>query len=91
MSATKWISLITVGEILKEEFTFDNWKWQQENNVLITEDFRADCLNRVLYKCPCCKKEGSMVGKGVNLLCHHCNTKWTLTEKGTLETENNQQ
>ena len=80
-----------LNEILKTEFTFDNWKWQQENNVLITEDFRADCLNRVLYKCPCCKKEGSMVGKGVNLLCHHCNTKWTLTEKGTLETENNQQ
>ena len=40
-----------LNAILKKEFTFDNWKWQQDNKVVINEPFRADCLNRVLYKC----------------------------------------
>lgn len=74
-----------LNEILATEFNFDNWKWQQENNVKITEPFRADYLNRVLYKCPECGTEGKMLGKGINLTCSQCGTKWTLQEDGTLE------
>nr|MCR4580708.1 1-acyl-sn-glycerol-3-phosphate acyltransferase [Treponema sp.] len=44
-------SLEEINQLLQKEFTFDNWKWQQENNISINESFRADCLNRVLYKC----------------------------------------
>ena len=74
-----------LNEILATEFNFDNWKWQQENNVKITEPFRADYLSRVLYKCPECGTEGKMLGKGINLTCSQCGTKWTLQEDGTLE------
>ena len=78
-------SVDELNEILKNEFTFDNWKYQQENQVLIKEPFRADFLNRVLYKCPCCTSEGNMEGKGIYLTCRKCNAKWELTEKGFLE------
>ncbi|MBO7136839.1 MAG: 1-acyl-sn-glycerol-3-phosphate acyltransferase [Spirochaetaceae bacterium] len=78
-------SVDELNEVLKNEFTFDNWKWQRENNVRITEPFRADFLNRVLYKCTCCGTEGKMLGKGVNLSCNACGAVWTLTEYGTLE------
>ncbi|MCQ2592616.1 MAG: 1-acyl-sn-glycerol-3-phosphate acyltransferase [Treponema sp.] len=78
-------SVEDLNKILKEEFTFDNWKWQQENDVEITESFRADCLNRVLYKCCHCGCEGKMLGKGVDLTCNNCGTKWNLTEKGFIE------
>ena len=74
-----------LNEILAREFNFDNWKWQQENNVKITEPFRADYLNRVLYKCSSCGAEEKMQGKGINLTCSQCGTKWTLQEDGTLE------
>jgi len=74
-----------LNEILKQEFTFDNWKWQQENNISITEKFRADSLNRVLYKCPCCNSEGQMEGKETDLSCKSCGAKWTLTEDGFLK------
>lgn len=80
-------SVDELNEILKQEFTFDNWKWQQENNVLISEKFRADCLNRVLYKCPCCNTEGKMKGKGISIKCGNCNSSWTLNESGKLEGE----
>ena len=77
-------SVDELNEILKHEFTFDNWKWQQENKVVINEPFRADCLNRVLYKCCVCGAEGRMEGKGTQLKCGHCNAKWELTETGFL-------
>ena len=77
-------SVDELNEILKHEFTFDNWKWQQENKVVINEPFRADCLNRVLYKCCICGAEGRMEGKGTQLKCGHCNAKWELTENGFL-------
>ena len=74
-----------LNQILKTEFTFDNWEWQRQNNIKITEPFRADYLNRVLYKCCKCGAEGKMLGKGTKLTCSACNSEWTLTEEGTLE------
>lgn len=74
-----------LNEILKKEFTFDNWAWQQKKDVRISEPFRADFLNRVLYKCPACKNEGFMKGKGINLSCNSCGKKYELTEKGFLK------
>ena len=74
-----------LDEILTGAFTFDNFKWQQENGVEITEKFRADGLERILYKCPHCGEEGKMEGKGILLTCHHCGKQWELTEKGFLQ------
>lgn len=78
-------SVDELNQILKTEFTFDNWKYQQENNIKITEPFRADYLNRVLYKCPCCKTEGKMIGQRTDLFCTACGEKWSLNESGFLE------
>ena len=61
-------------------FSFDNFKWQQENNIKISEPFRADGLNRILYKCPHCMTEGKMIGKGTTIKCEKCNQEYELTE-----------
>lgn len=74
-----------INQILKQEFTFDNFRWQQESGVKITEKFRADCLNRVLYKCPNCKCEGQTLGKGVTLTCKNCGKVYTLNEDGFMQ------
>lgn len=76
-----------INEILKERFTFDNFKLQQENKIKITEDFRADCLNRVLYKCPHCMTEGKMLGKGTKISCQECGKTYELDEYGYLAAE----
>ena len=70
---------------ISAEFTFDSFRWQQENRVSVSESFRADGLNRVLYKCPHCLTEGEMEGKGTTLVCHHCRKEYRLTEFGALE------
>ncbi|MCQ2576501.1 MAG: 1-acyl-sn-glycerol-3-phosphate acyltransferase [Treponema sp.] len=78
-------SVEELNQILQNEFTFDNWKWQQENQVKITEPFRADYLNRILYKCCKCGCEGKMKGQGTDLTCGECGAVWNLNEFGKLE------
>ena len=70
--------------IIDEAFSFDNFAWQSENNVEIDEPFRADYLNRLLYKCPACGKEGEMDGKGTTLTCHACGKIYELDTLGKL-------
>lgn len=72
-------------ELLRETFSFDNLAWQYENQISIKEEFRADGLHRLLYKCPACSAEGRMEGKGTRLTCHACGKSWTLTEYGRME------
>ena len=78
-------SVADLNKILKKEFTFDNFAEQRDRRISVAEPFRADGLNRVLYKCPVCGKEGRMEGKGTELTCHACGKVWTMTEYGELE------
>ena len=77
-----------INAVIKEHFSFDNFRWQQENGIKITESFRADYLNRVLYKCPHCGEEGKMLGKGTSLTCHACGKEYELTEDGFIAAKN---
>ncbi len=78
-------SVEELNGILKKNFTFDYWSWQKENGIKITEDFRAEGLNRVLYKCPHCGEEGKMTAAGISITCEACGKTYELTEDGTLE------
>ena len=77
-------SVKELDEMLDEAFSFDNFAWQKENNIQITESFRADGLQRILYKCPHCGAEGQLEGKGTDLTCHGCGKVWELTTLGQL-------
>lgn len=70
---------------IQTAFSFDAFAWQKENGIRITEPTRADGLHRILYKCPACKAEGRMEGKGIRLSCKACEKTWQLTELGELE------
>ena len=78
----------TVQELsdgLDEAFGFDHFKWQKDQNLQIHDDFRADGLSRILYKCAHCGTEGQMEGKGTGLTCHHCGKHYELTPLGQLQ------
>ena len=81
------IESMTYEEInarLREAFEYDDYKYQKENNIQITEPFRAEGLHKVLYQCPHCKKESVMDSKGIEIFCTSCNKRWTLNTDGTL-------
>ena len=78
----------TVQELsdgLDAAFGFDHFKWQKEQGVEIHDDFRADGLSRILYKCAHCGAEGQMEGKGTGLTCGSCGKHYELTPLGELE------
>lgn len=73
-----------IQTIILKEFGFDNFSWQKENKIKISEPFRADHLNRLLYKCPACKSEGGMVGRGTEISCSKCGKSYYMDEYGVL-------
>lgn len=72
---------------VEEAFSFDNFRWQQEQQIDINQDFRADGLHRILYKCSHCGGEGKMEGRGTHLTCGHCGKRWELTPRGQMQAE----
>ncbi len=77
--------LAEINAMIDEVFSFDQFRWQQEKKVKISEPFRADGLHRVLYHCLHCGVRGEMEGKGIHLTCNACGKKYELTEYGALK------
>ena len=68
-----------LNALLQEKFTFDHFRWQQENRIMV---------HRMLYKCPHCRMEGQMQGQGIRIECRHCGRAYELTEYGYLQSVN---
>ncbi len=77
-------SVKELSDGLDAAFGFDHFKWQKAQNLEIHEDFRADGLSRILYKCAHCGTEGRMEGRGTTLTCGHCGKTYELTPLGEL-------
>lgn len=77
-------SVEELDAILDEAFSFDGFAWQYENKVEITEPFRAQGLERILYRCAHCKTEGAMEGRDTRLTCHACGKQYELDTLGRL-------
>ncbi len=80
-------SVEEIDKIIKNSFSFDNFKAQYDSKTAITEPFRADGLHRILYKCACCGTEGQMMGKGISLICKSCGKSYTMDIYGRLEAD----
>ena len=81
----KQMSAEEIDAVIKKEFTFDGFRWQQENKLVIDDPNRAKDLDKILYKCPHCQSEGYMKGAGTKLTCHKCGKEWELTELGFMK------
>ena len=81
------VKSMTVDEInaaLREGLYYDDYKYQKDNGIRITEPYRAEGLHKVLYQCPACGKEHEMGSEGTEIFCRACGKRWTLNEDGTL-------
>ncbi len=74
-----------VNSKIRQAFVYDEYRWQEENNVHVTYEGRAEGLHKVLYQCPHCKTEYEMKSHGTILECGHCGKKWEYTELGSLK------
>jgi len=78
-------SMDELDRLIDQAFSFDQFAWQRDESVEIRENFRADGLHRVLYKCAACGAEGKMEGKGIHLTCRHCGKTYEMDVYGQLK------
>lgn len=76
-----------LSDVIQQAFSFDAFAWQSREGVAINEPFRADGLERILYKCPHCLVEGKMKGEGTRIGCTSCGKGYHLSPLGRLEAE----
>ncbi|MBE6643830.1 MAG: 1-acyl-sn-glycerol-3-phosphate acyltransferase [Ruminococcaceae bacterium] len=78
------MTVAEINERLAEAFKYDEYEYQKESGIKITESFRAEGIHKILYKCPSCKSEEHMRSSGTELFCRACGKRWTLNEDGSL-------
>ncbi|MBR5263537.1 MAG: hypothetical protein IKV50_02460 [Clostridia bacterium] len=80
----KEMSPEAITAAIREGLQYDEYQYQKDNGILITEPFRAEGMHKILYQCPHCKTESQMGSRGAELFCKHCGKRWTLKEDGSL-------
>lgn len=81
------VQSMTVEEIntaVRQALDYDDYRYQKENGIRVTEPFRAEGMHKILYQCPHCGVESKMDSKGTELFCTACGKRWNLNEDGTL-------
>ena len=73
-----------IYDTVVREMAYDEYAYQKENNIRITEPYRAQGLHKVLYQCPACGTESRMNSEGAELFCESCGKRWTMDELGEL-------
>ncbi len=73
-----------INEAIRCALDYDEYRYQKENGIKITEKFRAEGMHKILYQCPNCLTESKMSSEGSEIFCTHCQKRWTLNEDGTL-------
>lgn len=74
-----------IFERIKQNFVYDDFKYQFDNKIKIDFPQRARGLHSILYQCCECGKAHEMYSSGTTLECRHCGKKWEMTEYGQLK------
>ncbi|MBO5867278.1 MAG: hypothetical protein J6Q54_00025 [Oscillospiraceae bacterium] len=78
------MSVEEINAVIRKELAYDDYRYQKENGIRITEPFRAEGLHKVLYQCPHCHEEFRMDSEGTELFCKACGKRWNWEETGEL-------
>ena len=73
-----------INRRINEAFQYDDFRWQLEKGIEITDAKRAEGLHKVLYQCPVCGREYRMTSSGTVLRCEACGAEWQMDAMGRL-------
>ena len=74
-----------INDTIRNALQYDDYRYQKENGIRITEPYRAEGLHKVLYQCPHCLAESQMDSSGAELFCTACGKRWYWHEDGRLQ------
>jgi len=83
------LSADEIQEGIKKAMYYDAFKYQKEKGFLIKEKFRAEGLEKIIYKCPHCNQEFQMSTKDNILRCDNCGVEYSYNEDSSLTCLNN--
>ena len=81
----KTMSVEEINAAVRKALQYDDYQYQKDNGIRITEPYRAEGLHKVLYQCPHCLEEFQMDSKGAELFCNACGKRWVWQEDGYLK------
>lgn len=82
------LSAEEIQQKIEDNFKYNEYEYQQLEGFKIKSKTRLNNVHKILYKCPHCGAEFEMEGKGIELICHHCNNVYQQDEYGTLHNLN---
>ena len=74
------LSAEEIQERIEDAFIWDDYKWQYDNKIKITDKDRATNIHKILYKCPCCNSEQKTISYDHFVECTECGAKWDMDE-----------
>jgi len=81
---TQKLSVDEINDKIAQAFQYNEYAWQKEKGIRVTDKKRAEGLHKVLYQCPACNVEYKMSSKGTTLRCDSCSKAWEMSELGEL-------
>ena len=81
----KTMSVDEINATLRQALQYDDYRYQKEQGIRITEPYRAEGLHKELYQSPHCKEEFTMDSTGAELFCTACGKRWVWQEDGYLK------
>jgi len=79
------LSMYEIQDIITAEMQYNEYTWQKQYCIEITDEHRAEGLHKILYQCPECLTERKMASEGTHIFCKECGKKWHLKTNGELE------
>lgn len=78
------MSAETLQKKIEDGLQYDEYRYQQENGILIKDKRRAEGMHKALYRCRSCRQRNQMSSEGSLLKCGACGSVWELSEDGWL-------
>lgn len=81
----KDMSLEEISEIVNEALYNNDFEYQREVMIKHTGFKRAEGIENILYKCPDCEHNMTIISNDSNIECTHCGTVGIINEYGFIE------
>lgn len=77
---TKTLTVSEIMERINSALSYDEFEFQKRTGVQVKGEDKAEDMDTMFYKCPCCNKEFTLHSKGNEIECSSCHTKATLND-----------
>ena len=78
------LSIDEIMERISKELTYDEYRYQLDNKIVIDDPWRAEGLHYPLYRCRSCGRDHVMRSEGTRLFCSECGDTYEMDELGQL-------